>query len=215
MTNADRISQRFKELELLGESISISRRSDGGNYVDSEEFQQFASSAMQLVSATFGEGSPHYRNLERAYSRFSGWADAARQFRGVFLAAKSDFDGGHLYNLESRLTGEVFADFVSAAKSALVEGQKDVAAVLASAALEDALKRFAERHDIVVDGKSMQDVIGALKAGGLVSGPQKSLLEPMPRIRDAAMHANWSKITQQDVGSLIGYVEQFLMVHFG
>ena len=60
----------------------------------------------------------------------------------------------------------------------------------------------------------MQEVINALKAKGLVSGPQKSLLDSMPKVRNAAMHADWQKITPQDVGSVIGYVEQFLMTHF-
>ena len=60
----------------------------------------------------------------------------------------------------------------------------------------------------------MQEVINALKAKGLVSGPQKSLLDSMPKVRNAAMHADWQKITPQDVGSVIGYVEQFLLTHF-
>ena len=60
----------------------------------------------------------------------------------------------------------------------------------------------------------MQEVINALKAKGLVSGPQKSLPDSMPKVRNAAMHADWQKIPPQDVGSVIGYVEQFLLTHF-
>ena len=43
---------------------------------------------------------------------------------------------------------------------------------------------------------------------------QKTLLDTMPKIRDYAMHANWEKITQQDIGSVIGFVEQFLLANF-
>jgi hypothetical protein len=60
----------------------------------------------------------------------------------------------------------------------------------------------------------MQEVINALKAKGLLSGPQKSLVDSMPKIRDAAMHADWQKITPQDVGSIIGFTEQFLLTQF-
>ena len=60
----------------------------------------------------------------------------------------------------------------------------------------------------------MQEVINALKAKGLVSGPQKSLLDSMPKVRDAAMHADWQRITSEDVGSVIGFVEQFLLKEF-
>jgi hypothetical protein len=68
-----------------------------------------------------------------------------------------------------------------------------VAAVLPSAALEDALKRYASLRGLNVDGKVMQEVINALKAKGLVGGSQKSLLDSMPKVRDAAMHADWQK----------------------
>jgi len=104
---------------------------------------------------------------------------------------------------------------VVAAKTALAEGQKDVAAVLACAALEDTLKRFGRLKGLEVDGKSMQEVVNALKGKGLVSGAQKSLLDIMPKIRDSAMHADWGKLTLQDVGSVIGFVEHFLLSQFG
>ncbi|MEK7744174.1 MAG: hypothetical protein AAB578_07265, partial [Elusimicrobiota bacterium] len=60
----------------------------------------------------------------------------------------------------------------------------------------------------------MQSVGGALKGKGLVSGAQKSLLEVMPKIRDYAMHANWGKITREDIGSVIGFVENLLLTKF-
>jgi len=98
--------------------------------------------------------------------------------------------------------------------AALAEGAKDVAAVLACAALEDALKRLALLNNLEVFDKTMQDFVNALKAKGLVGGAQKSLLDTMPKIRDYAMHANWDKITPQDVGSVMGFVEQLLLVKF-
>jgi murein L,D-transpeptidase YcbB/YkuD len=214
MALADQIAKRFQELEAQGAAVPVRQRSDGMEIVNSEAFQRWASSAMHLVSSVFGENSPHYRNLAKAYNEYRGYGSNLVSFRGVFLAAKSDYDGGHLYHLEATLSGEIFADFVVAAKRALSEGQKDVAAVLASAALEDALKRFSAMNGLAADGKVMQEVINALKSKGLVSGPQKSLLDSMPRVRDAAMHAEWTKLTAQDVGSMIGFVEQFLLTSF-
>jgi hypothetical protein len=35
-----------------------------------------------------------------------------------------------------------------------------------------------------------------------------------PKIRNFAMHADWSKITPQDVGSVIGFTEQLLLQNF-
>jgi hypothetical protein len=73
--------------------------------------------------------------------------------------------------------------------------QKDVAAVLASAALEDCLEKYATLHGQNVDGKSMQEIVGTLKAKGLVSGAQKTLREPrvfaVEAFKCPAAHAYW------------------------
>jgi hypothetical protein len=60
----------------------------------------------------------------------------------------------------------------------------------------------------------MQDVVAEIKTRGLVTGAQKSLLDTMPELRDYAMHANWAKLTDADVASMIGFAEQFLLTNF-
>ena len=135
-------------------------------------------------------------------------------FKGMFAGAKNDVDGGHLFHIQASFSGEIFGDFVATAKAALAEGQHTVALVLACAALEDALKRYAALNDIPVEDMTMEGVVNALKSKGLVSGAQKSLLAAMPKIRNQAMHADWAKLTPQDAGSVIGFVEQFLLSHF-
>jgi len=201
-------------LELLVAQIPIKGDGSFRAVANGEAFQSWASSAMHIVSAVFGNDSPHYKNLSFAYSKFNGWEADFLTMKGIFLGAKSDYDGGYLFKLEAAISGEIFADFVVLAKNALANNQKDVAAVLACAALEDALKRCATINGLDVSGKEMYDVINALKAKGLVSGPQKTLLDTMPKFRNAAMHADWQKITQPDVGSVIGFVEQFLLTQF-
>jgi hypothetical protein len=89
-----------------------------------------------------------------------------------------------------------------------------VAAVLACAALEDALKRFATANGLNVDDKGMSDVVNALKSKSLVAGAQKTMLDGMPRIRNYAMHGDWSKLSEPDVSGVIGFVEQFLLTKF-
>jgi len=169
---------------------------------------------MNLVRAAFGEDSPHYKNLLKSYEECSGYEYAFKSVKGVFLGAKSDFDGGYIFQIEATISGEIFGDFVSTAREALKSGHKDVAAVVASAALEDALKRYALSKGMSVDGKSMQDIVNALKAKGLVAGAQKSLLDAMPKIRDFAMHARWDKIEIEDVNAILGFVESFILAKF-
>ncbi len=184
-------------------------------YVASGEWEAWATSAMHLIRAAFGDTSVHHTNFAKSYSSCNGREGSFNALRGVFNAAKADFDGGYMFNVEALVSGEIFGDFVVAAKHAVAEGRKDVAAVLACAALEDSLKRYAALNGLQVGDKPMQEVVNALKTKGLVSGAQKSLLDAMPKIRDYAMHANWDKIRIEDVNGVIGFVESFLLAKFG
>lgn len=208
------ISRRFSELEEKMNQLRVLRDDDGMRYVKTGPWKEWATSVLNLLESAFGPDSVHARSFRIAYERFSGWESDHDVAKGIFRAAKEDYEGGYIFGLERILSGEIIGDFVTLAKAALQDGKKDVAAVLASAALEDALKRYARQNQLDVDDKVMQEVVAALKSKGLVSGAQKSILDTMPKLRDYAMHANWVKLRSEDVGSIVGFVEQFLLSHF-
>ena len=211
-----KILERFEQLAKQADKISMLGQHDS-HYADPQPFYAWAASAQNLLHGVFGSSSPHYVRFDSELKTIDSNYVNERRFqacKGIFLGAKSDVDGGYLFNLVAEVSGEVFGDFVVAAKAALSEGHHTVASVLACAALEDALKRYAVANDVDVEQKTMEDVVNALKAKGLVSGAQKSLLSAMPKIRNFAMHADWAKLTPQDAGSVIGFVEQFLLSHF-
>ncbi len=212
----DQVKLRFEQLAEQAKNIPLYKGSYS-NYADQQPFYAWVSSALNLMQGVLGKDSPHYERLHYEVAQISDnliKEEHLNSCRGVFLGAKSDVDGGYLFNLQLSFSGEIFGDFVSAAKSALDKGNHTVAAVLACAALEDALKRYATSKGLDVDDKTMDEVVNALKSEGLVSGAQKSLLAAMPKVRNHAMHAEWEKLTPQDAGSVIGFVEQFLLSHF-
>lgn len=210
----DKFPQRFEELQKESDSLPFEPSRSGGRYIPMGRWRKWATSCQNLIKAVFGEESPHYTNFVEALKQCDGKDYKIGALQGVFQSAKEDFEGGYVFNVDLRISGEVFGDFVVLAKQSLTEGHKDVAAVLASAALEDALKRYANAEGLNIDNQSMPEVINALKSKGLVSGAQKSLLDAMPRVRNFAMHANWEKISEPDVNSIIGFVEQFLLQKF-
>jgi hypothetical protein len=207
--------KRFVDLEQSFDNLPY-RSYDGmnGRYVPNGQWRQWATSAQNLIRAVFGESSPHYENFLSLYKDCRETDYDVAALKAVFMSAKEDFEGGYVFDVDLRVSGEVFGDFVTLARQALAEGHKDVAAVLACAALEDALKRFATANDLAVSDKTMPEVINALKSSGLVAGAQKTLLDAMPRIRNLAMHADWAKLSEPDVSSVIGFVEQFLLSKF-
>lgn len=211
------LSRRFVELEASFAKLPFDPV-DGyprATHVPSGKWEQWATSAQNLIRAVFGEPSPHYQNFISAYKACRGEGHEVRVLQGIFLSAKEDYEGGYVFDVDLRVSGEVFSDFVLLAKESLANGYKDVAAVLACAALEDALKRYAASQGVDTANRSMQEVINALKAGGHVAGAQKGLLDAMPRVRNAALHAEWSKISELEVSSVLGFVEQFLLSKFG
>lgn len=212
--NPQLITKRFSELADQAARLPTQHRKDGVAFIPIEPLRQWATSALSLIKGVFGADSPQFQNMQKLYDKTSGWVSDMESLRGVFLAAKSDYEGGYLFSLSSQISGELLGDFVSMAKAALSDGHKDVAAVLACAALEDTLKKFAVLNGLRCEDKEMSEVVNALKAAGLVTGAQRSLLDTMPKIRNYAFHANWDKIQAPDVSSVIGYVEQFLLTNF-
>lgn len=210
----DKFKARFAELEAQMPNSKERPASGDAPYYYPDHYVGWATSVQDLIRAVFGENSPQHENFVRALRDSVVSHVKLESLKVIFNSAKEAFDGGYLFNVELTVSGELFGDFVAMAKHALSEGHKDVAAVLACAALEDTLKRYALANDLSVDGYSMQDTVNALKAKRLVTGAQKTLLDTMPKIRDYAMHANWNKISAPDVNSVIGYVEQFLLMHF-
>lgn len=210
---SDVFSRRFEELRRECEGFS---RYNYGTTSDIPPFawQKWGTSAQSIIKAVFGEDSPHYQNFSRSLEKCIGVNIQINTLIGIFMSASEAFHGGYVFNVDLRVSGEVFGDFVRLAKQALEEGHKDVAAVLACAALEDALKRYATACGLSVDDSEMSQVIGALKTKGLVQGAQKTLLDAMPKIRNKAMHAEWDKFSEAEVGGVIGFVEQFLLKHF-
>lgn len=213
----DTFQKRFQELQGKSDSLPLQvvRSQRVGSYFLPEgSWQGWATSCQNLLKAVYGENSPHYTNFTESLKRCRGSQGDVQALQGMFKSAKEDFEGGYVFNVDLKISGEVFGNFVALAKQALAEGYRDVAAVLATAALEDALKRYANANGLSTDKRTMADVINALKSKRLVSGAQKTLLDAMPRVRNSAMHAEWEKISEPDVNGIIGFVEQFLLTHF-
>jgi len=217
MAVAEELKAWFAELAEAQQGIAThaSRHKGGAGVVtDQQQFQRWAIGALAAIDSAFGSNAVHGRAFQRLYDGYSGYASDLDALRGVFEAAHADLLKGRATTVEAAISGEVLGDFTMMAKAALKEGAKDVAAVLISASVEDAMKRYAKREGLDVDGKSLATVINALKAKGLIAGARKTLADALPDFRDRAMHADWGKIASEEVAAVIGFVEEFLLARF-
>ena len=212
MPTREAINRRFAELGAAFSAIPY----DGKYAADNTAWRQWLTSVESLIRGACGPGSVYYSTFRDLSANCpSGYKPQLEQLFGAFQAAHDAYDNDLLFDLEIQTAADIFGSFTAAATQAVKENKKDVAAVIASAALEDALKRYAVRNGLTVDDETtLATVINALKSKGLVSGALKPLLAGMLKTRNSAMHADWDKITEPEVASLIGFVEQFLLTNF-
>jgi hypothetical protein len=175
---------------------------------------------LSLATSLYGLNSPQVQSIEKRNADFSKAVPDRREqylineLYGMLRNIREEIQSGLITSLQAEAKGEVLADFVVMAKRALENDSKDVAAVLACAALEDTLKRYAELEGLNVYDKEMSDVIGALKSKGLIKGPRGKILESFTTVRNKAFHAQWDRIDTAEVHSIIAFVQEFLVSEF-
>ena len=137
---------------------------------------------------------------------------------GTLRNLKAEIDAGFIGSLQKRLTGEVLTDFIQLARAIVDdsgEKGKNVAAVLAAAAYEDTIRRMGAAFAGVIGRNDLDDVIEALKKASVLQSPQLGIAVSYLKFRNDALHANWEKIQLPSVHSVLAFVEQLLLKHFG
>lgn len=174
-----------------------------------------------LASSLYGEHSPQVEAIKDSNERIAKyeWSQGLRdtatiwEMRGILRTIRAEVETGLLDSIRNSVKGEILSDFLLLAQQSLSHS-KDVAAVLACAALEDALKRFAEANGLQCDDKEMSEVVNGLKAKGLVQGAQGKVLQSFVGVRNKALHAEWDRIDGAEVHAVIGFLQTFLADRF-
>lgn len=215
MVDAENLLKRIEELLIYT-----------GPLPDDERYRilgEVYTGTVAIATQLWGARSPQVELVKQLRedmqnSKFLDYQKAdyiVHQCHGVLDSIKSDIRDGRLGSIRFEYQGQVFADFLNLAKAALAEDNKDVGAVLAAAALEDTLKRFAEAEGLDVEDKDLSNVVNALKSESLLSATQGALLKGMVQFRNKALHARWDKLDTAEVQSVIAFVEEFLAKRFG
>lgn len=178
--------------------------------------------AVGVVEALYGGSSPQARALldsRRAYTKTASspayeLRSLGNSVKGTLLNIREELEADLVRSIATEAAGEIFGDLVALAKAQLKAGFTSVAAVLASAAFEDALKRKAQELGVNVEGKTLDAIVNALKAKSFFKGAQAPIVSSYVKLRNASMHADWEAIGDADVSSLIGFLEPFLLEHF-
>jgi hypothetical protein len=208
---------RFSELTLLGMQIPIKKQGSGfPDLVDQEKFQEWFSSALNLIEIVFGASSTFSQrfrdNLEKREKRYAT-TTVLESGRGIFSSASNEYKGGYLEGLRREISEEFVIDLCLHAESLAGDGHLESAAVLTSAALEDCFKRRVEDLGVITDDKTLTDYIGILKKEGVLSGDSAKIVSGFPKFRNAAMHADWAKINEPEIRTIAAFIKNFAINH--
>lgn len=200
---------RFEELLTQVRQIPIQRTQGFGRWVDSESFHKWFSSALNLLELVFGTASTFAVRFRASPSEGTVTAMSFEVAKGIFAGAADEYSKGYLKGLRREISGEFVIDLCLHAETLLEEGHIESAAVLAAAALEDCFKKRVEESGNNTDDKTLNDYIGILKSNGVLSGASSRMASGFPKFRNAAMHADWSKINEIEIRTITAFVKGF------
>ena len=207
------VSKRFEELSTRSQSIRDNRTLDfvaesGKQYfnIDTAEFKRWRTSVLSLLERVFGRDSVHLKQFEaqEVGDREYAFADAV----AIFEAAREDYEGGYVFNLQSLVRAEAFEDTLEQAEALLAAGYKDPACVIAGVALESTLKELCAR-DSIPAAKLDKMNADLCKAGVYNNGMQKQVTAWADR-RNSAAHGSWDAYTEADVEDMIRGVRRLI-----
>jgi len=214
---ASTIARRFAELVVEGKRVVDSIPPSGSVDVKNRPAAvSWLLSVTNLLEISMPENSRYRREATGLLPDVNGtlWCDRIATVLGVLESAATEWRNGLISSLELRFAGLVFEDFLRQARIHNDEGRTREAAILASAVLEDTVKRLCAKHNIVADGKGLDASINALKGKEILGRVKAERLRSFAALRNQAFHAQWDAFDEGDLRHMIEGLEELLEMHF-
>ena len=212
----DKIQKRF--VELLNEGEELNRRVPKSHcwVPDIAIYQSWFGSVANLLSLVSTPESyfyKEYNNLIRSAALESTRGLPVPIFQkmiGLLKAAKNEWDFGLLRKIEYIFIAETFDDFLDHASLYHKGNKKNESSVLASAVLEDVIKKIATKNDIEAGGRSLEPLIEELGKINIFTTVKAKRIKGYASVRNSALHAEWDKFEIRDVGEMISGIRDLI-----
>jgi hypothetical protein len=216
---ADKLSQRFVELE---DQLSLVRKSQRLEYNEFLNIQQmqvdhhlklaWEVKAISLIEMACGPESQYYKRFQSASktSNFTSF-ELLEEMGAVFSAAKEDYEGGYCTKVRSLAQAEVFDSELEQASALLSSNYKVAAAVIAGTVLETSLRELCDRNT-VQHGK-LDKMNADLVKKGIYNANMAKRITALAGARNSAAHGKPDEFSDGDVRGMIEDIERFLSQH--
>ena len=132
------------------------------------------------------------------------------KMQGLLTSAREEFEHGLLGKIEYIIAAATFDDFIDHAASYHKSGKKIEASVLASAVLEDTVKKIATKNILTIAGKTLEPLIDDLVKAAVLTPVKAKRIKGFAAVRNHALHAEWDSFDIRDVGNLIAGTRELL-----
>ncbi len=219
----DEIQNRFNALSQRGTDLvrNLPRDQHGGTYWVEDnvpQYQAWLSSVSNLFQIVAPEGNFYIEECTRLMKHrdmLNGVpSHIVQKVYGLLASAKEEWEHGLLGKIEYIVAAATFDDFIDHAAEYHKANKKIESSVLASAVLEDTVKKVAAKHNIATSGISLEPLIDALVKSNVFTPVKAKRVKGYAAVRNHALHAEWDKFDITDVGDLIKgtreLIEEFL-----
>lgn len=211
------VLERISHLINAGRSLLRSQLHDDYWMRDVTAAQAWMASAANAIQQVTSPGSFYRQELDRLMAneqlRTGIPENVSAKVLGVLESVHQEAQAGMLQRLEDQVAATAFDDFLDHASEYHRSGKLREAAVLASAVLEDAVKRVGAKNQALTSGMSLDPLIDDLTSRGVFTPVKAKRLKSYAGVRNHALHAEWDKLDLRDVGAMISGVRELLDEH--
>lgn len=232
----DLIQKRFDELERDAEVIRASKTTRTGciDYptvvggpqprppqipdVDRLLLERWQTSVLSLIERVFGEQSSTFSRLSEHINARLGSpnVDYSKRFEqqyAMFSSAKSEYEGGYLFEVRNLVHAEVFSDELDQARHFLDTGYKTPAAVIAGVVLETTLRKLCEQQSSALSVGKLNKMNDDLAKAGVYNKMRADQVRAWAKIRNSAAHGQQEEFEDSDVSRMIEGIKDFVANH--
>jgi len=209
----ENIEKRFTELLATGQKLTNSFPYDEyglSDWVEERriaEYHQWLSSVTNLVNLIAPANSIFIAECNRLLNdqdmKTGIPTRVVQKMYGLLNSALEEWKAGLLRKIEYIVVAETFDDFLDHATQYHKGNKKKESSVLASAVLEDTIKKIANRNGIDPKDLSLEPLIDELIKKEVFTPVKGKRVKGFISVRNHSLHAEWDKFDIQDVGELI------------
>lgn len=216
-TTVDQLCIRIDEIIAQCE-LALDSWVDGPNsmgmFQDQVTYMSARTQAIKVLESILGANDGEVILARRLFN--DQYDSSLKGAIGILNGTKILIESGFLFKLSSKIRVEIKGEFLSTAQQLARDGDKDPAAVLACCVLEDSVKQLARKNEIQgYENMELSVLANSLAANGAIENTTRNSIHNFKPLRNAALHANWAEVVEEQVNQLLAFLPVFIERELG